>query len=208
MMTNFPEITFGTKPTSKPEWMWSNIQSPRPYLVGGSDRRIHGIFSGFAADLRKPLEELLDNLSCLGQLSPSMRSWLLYILTTASWSSIPIMMLPKWSEFQQILSTPSKLELNLLRYILVKGISDLTGSTYITTSVSSNHILKPSPYCVFRANLYSNSIPSIVQFCRMTAILLDLALVSYVGSHGLRFDLDFIKTDTTSILVNSGEESR
>ena len=49
---------------------------------------------------------------------------------------------------------------------------------------------------------------SIVQLCRMTAILLDLALVSYVGSHGLRFDLDFIKTDTPSILVNSGEESR
>ena len=48
----------------------------------------------------------------------------------------------------------------------------------------------------------------IVQLCRMTAILLDLALVSYVGSHGLRFDLDFIKTDTSRILINSGEESK
>lgn len=26
------ETTFGTKPTSIPEWMWSNIQSPGPYL--------------------------------------------------------------------------------------------------------------------------------------------------------------------------------
>lgn len=47
---------------------------------------------------------------------------------------------------------------------------------------------------------------SILALCRMTAILLDLALVSYVGSHGTRFDLHYIQHEVPSITVSASRE--
>ena len=48
---------------------------------------------------------------------------------------------------------------------------------------------------------------SILALCRTTVILLDLALVSYVGSHGERFDLHYVQRETPSITVPaSGED--
>jgi len=52
----------------------------------------------------------------------------------------------------------------------------------------------------------SRSSLSILVLCRKTAILLDLALVSYIGSHGTRFDLDYIQRDVSSIAVQGGGE--
>jgi hypothetical protein len=42
---------------------------------------------------------------------------------------------------------------------------------------------------------------AILDLCRMTSILADLALVSYVGSHGVRFDRDYLKSELSSIVV-------
>ena len=45
------------------------------------------------------------------------------------------------------------------------------------------------------------SISSSLMLCRMVALLLDLALVSYMGSHGRRFDIDYIGKDCRNIKV-------
>ena len=44
---------------------------------------------------------------------------------------------------------------------------------------------------------------SISMTCRMLALVLDLALVSYVGSHGCRFDLEYIDQECQDIKVQS-----
>lgn len=47
------------------------------------------------------------------------------------------------------------------------------------------------------------STSSIAMLCRMTALMLDLSLNSYMGSHGCRFDLDYIGQDCHDIGVQS-----
>ncbi|MCJ1479928.1 hypothetical protein MMC06_000082 [Schaereria dolodes] len=47
-----------------------------------------------------------------------------------------------------------------------------------------------------------DSSASILMICRMTAILLDLGLVAYAGSHGSRFDLEYLKKDCQTIEVS------
>jgi hypothetical protein len=47
-----------------------------------------------------------------------------------------------------------------------------------------------------------SSIGSILVVGRVTALLLDLALVSYTGSHGWRFNQDYLKRDARTIAVN------
>jgi hypothetical protein len=45
---------------------------------------------------------------------------------------------------------------------------------------------------------------AILDLCRMRSILVDLALVSYVGSHGMRFDRDYLESELPSIIVQGG----
>ncbi|KAJ9659327.1 hypothetical protein H2198_003203 [Neophaeococcomyces mojaviensis] len=47
----------------------------------------------------------------------------------------------------------------------------------------------------------------ILVLCRMIAIYLDLALVSYMGSHGVRFDLEYLKEDAPNIRIIAGTDS-
>jgi hypothetical protein len=58
-----------------------------------------------------------------------------------------------------------------------------------------------------QAEKFSRSGPSILSLCRMAVVLLDLALVSYAGSHGSRFDLDYLHQELPSVVVEGQGDS-
>ena len=49
----------------------------------------------------------------------------------------------------------------------------------------------------------SRSRDLVLMLCRMTVTVLDLALITYVGSRGSRFDLDYLKMNCQDIEVHS-----
>lgn len=73
-------------------------------------------------------------------------------------------------------------------------------------STSLNRLLEPFDDTVFPPDSFTKQtgLP-ILEICRMTVLFLDLALVCYVGSHGSRFDEEYlhVRTPTRGITVNS-----
>ncbi len=201
------ETILGTKPASTPEWVWSNIQSPPPKL---SEHPTDEFTASFLAS-QQTLGSLWKSYLIICRVLDNFRH-----LHEAGFCTSHYSFLVKHTENDVaevvrisadcIDSMKTGIELATVQ-IGEGGIGpdwiDLHLQEWLEQSCSEALALLRVP----REPL-QQSHTSIVQLCRMTAILLDLALVSYVGSHGLRFDLAFIKTDTSSILVNSGEESK
>lgn len=199
------ETTFGTKPASIPEWMWSNIQSPPPYFSEDSTDE----FTASLLASQQTLGSLWKSYLIICRVLDNFRHLSEAGFCTSYYSFLVKHIANDVAEVVRISadfidSIKTGIELATVQ-IGEGGIEpdwiDLHLQECLEQSCSEALALLRFP----REPL-QQSHTSIVQLCRMTAILLDLALVSYVGSHGLRFDLDFIKTDTPSILVNSGDE--
>ena len=202
-----PVTTFRVKPASIPESIWSDIQSPPPYF---SEASIDDLTASFRTS-RQTLESLWKSYLIICRVLDNFRH-----LSEAGFCTSYYSFLVKHTEnnvAEVVRISPdfiNSIKAGIERATLLIGDSslepdliDLYLEECLEESCSEVLAILHFP----RETLQQSHI-SIVQLCRTTAILLDLALVSYVGSHGSRFDLDFIKTDTPSILVHSGEESR
>ena len=198
------ETTLHTKPASMPEGMWSNIQSPPPFVTEVPTDE----FKASSPTLQQTLRSLRKSYLIICRVLDNFRH-----LSEASFCTSYYSFLVKHTENN--VAEVVRISANFIDSIKT-GIENATvhinGLGADQIDLYLQWFLEQSLSEVLALRFPREPLPqsriSILQLCRMTVILLDLALVSYLGSHGLRFDLDFIKTDTPSILVNSGEETR